>query len=530
MSDSYFSRLQWIQPDYPAGAAVSTLDEAKGVKGVAAETDEAAEAGAATPMERTLWKVGLPIGSTPEARSSPLLEARDLLRAAAEIEHGLLIQYLYAAYSCTKLPIRGTITQIAKEEMGHLISVQNLLLAIGGNPYFGRDHFPTAPSSDETFPFSLTFEPISLDFLAKFIVAESPPLENITDAGLSARVQPIIDAGKGAAHQSINHVGALYVALYWLFKDDDSAPLEWKDYPTDMVLSVHHKLGRIKKDEWHVPDAAFNSKVDLDDLQAENKPGEDWNKSHDEIYVHAVPFLAPGQADRAAILGTLFKIAEQGEGWQQAPSTDEKKSHFVRLLETYEAIKAMPAGTVVALDVPINPSTVAPTASGFIANPEANLWGQIFSARYRIALLKLALSIASRRSLDKGTPDGRKSLISDAIEIEMKSNLKTIALQLIRMRRIGVPADGPESKRAAPPFELPAGSLPNLVGLDPNPKIAEAKAIKELRSVLKDALADSADLVKRVTDLPTNLLDFTAPREILTNIVAADATLRTALG
>ena len=50
----------------------------------------------------------------------------------------------------------------------------------------------------------------------------------------------------------------------------------------------------------------------------------------------------------------------------------------------------------------------------------------------------------------------------DAIEIEMKSNLKTIAQQLTQMRRKGVPADGPESQRAAPPFELPVGSLPNL--------------------------------------------------------------------
>ena len=124
-----------------------------------------------------LSNVGLPTGSTPEARTSPLLEARDLLRAAAEIEHGLLVQYLYAAYCCTKLNIRGPIAQIAKEEMGHMISVQNLILATGAHPYFGREEFPTAATADDVFPFPLTFEPLSLDSLAGYIVAESPDLE-----------------------------------------------------------------------------------------------------------------------------------------------------------------------------------------------------------------------------------------------------------------------------------------------------------------------------------------------------------------
>src|SRR5204863_2080786 len=71
---------------------------------------------------------------------TPAEKAQFLLHAAAEVEHALLVQYLYAAYSLKK---PGDVTDpaqqaalsqwprslrgIAKEEMGHLLTVQNLL-------------------------------------------------------------------------------------------------------------------------------------------------------------------------------------------------------------------------------------------------------------------------------------------------------------------------------------------------------------------------------------------------------------------
>ncbi len=538
MSDPYFRRLQWVLPDVSDGADSAAAQTASVVAAAAEQTvqdkEKARKRAGIAWVERILQTVGLPTGSTEEARSSPLLEARDLLRAASEIEHGLLVQYLYAAYSCTKLTLRRTITQIAKEEMGHLISVQNMLLALGGHPYFGRDEFPIAPDSGEVFPFALTFEPLGLASLAKYVVAESPPLENITDAPLKARVAPIIDVGKGAAMQAINHVGALYIALYWLFKKDDTPPTEaeWKGpYPTDMVLRIHKKLNR---KDWHVDKEAFAPRSDIEDLQADNDK-EDWNRGDEAIFVRAVQFGANGEVDRIPILAALADIAEQGEGWQ--PPDPVKKSHFLRFLETFEALKAIQdsGSALPVLPVPTNTTTVAPAApapapDSFIGNTEANLWARIFNVRYRIALLKLALVVASRRSLDGKTPDGRAALISGAL-VEMMVNLKTLALAVVQMRRTGVPADGPQAKRAAPPFELPKGSLPNLVGLDPDPKVAASKAVAALRQALKDAIAETGNLVKNVTDLPLDLLDTPAPRNFLTDVlVPADQDLLKALG
>jgi len=63
-------------------------------------------------------------------------EAIFLLHIAGEIEHSLMVQYLYAAYSLDAHQVPGNrhenavtwqhaILDIAREEMGHLITVQN---------------------------------------------------------------------------------------------------------------------------------------------------------------------------------------------------------------------------------------------------------------------------------------------------------------------------------------------------------------------------------------------------------------------
>ena len=96
-------------------------------------------------------------------------EAIFWLSAAAEIEHALMVQYLFAAYSIepASLPaennvrrlateIRNTLLQIAREEMGHFISVQNLLHAVGGALHFGRQF---SPFEFAIQPFAYRLEP-----------------------------------------------------------------------------------------------------------------------------------------------------------------------------------------------------------------------------------------------------------------------------------------------------------------------------------------------------------------------------------
>src|SRR5215471_6928098 len=92
--------------------------------------------------------------AAPEA--SFVIEHREaliyMLCEAAELEHGIMCQYLFAAFSLKRradegltadaleavLRWRNVIAHVATEEMLHLALVQNLLSAIGAAPHLAR--------------------------------------------------------------------------------------------------------------------------------------------------------------------------------------------------------------------------------------------------------------------------------------------------------------------------------------------------------------------------------------------------------
>ena len=79
-----------------------------------------------------------------------------VLCQGAELEHGLMCEYLYAAFSLKSTPGPGlsgdqleaverwreVVFTIAREEMLHWAVVQNLLTAVGSAPYVSRPHMP----------------------------------------------------------------------------------------------------------------------------------------------------------------------------------------------------------------------------------------------------------------------------------------------------------------------------------------------------------------------------------------------------
>lgn len=112
----------------------------------------------------------------------------DLLGQAAELEHALCCQYLYAAFALKQDPGEGGVTWeqleyvrrwkgnlllIARQEMVHLATTSNLLTAVGEAPHFWRPDFPT-PST--YYPFNIGFELRRLDeaFLLNAIDFEKP--------------------------------------------------------------------------------------------------------------------------------------------------------------------------------------------------------------------------------------------------------------------------------------------------------------------------------------------------------------------
>ncbi len=112
----------------------------------------------------------------------------DALAVACELEHGLSLQYLFAAFSLKKEADEGLglgehltacrrwageIFFIAAQEMLHLAQASNLLLAIGGAPHLARPNFPQLAG---IYPPGLGWDltAFSPGTLARFIAYESP--------------------------------------------------------------------------------------------------------------------------------------------------------------------------------------------------------------------------------------------------------------------------------------------------------------------------------------------------------------------
>lgn len=114
-------------------------------------------------------------------------QALHALYEAAELEHCLMCTYLYAAFSLktsveegvTALQLEAitrwkhSILQVAIEEMGHLMSVWNITVAVGGAPRVGRVNFPLDPG---LLPAGVVVKlaPFNMATLQHFIYLERP--------------------------------------------------------------------------------------------------------------------------------------------------------------------------------------------------------------------------------------------------------------------------------------------------------------------------------------------------------------------
>lgn len=128
-----------------------------------------------------------------------MIETREhlihVLTEAAQIEHNLLCSYLYAAFSLKRAGERGltpaqaaaverwrkTIVTVALEEMAHLATVNNLLVAVGGAPHFDRANLPLAPGYHPAGVI-VRLTPFTRETLDHFIFLERADHHHLEDA------------------------------------------------------------------------------------------------------------------------------------------------------------------------------------------------------------------------------------------------------------------------------------------------------------------------------------------------------------
>lgn len=375
-----------------------------------------------------------------DAPLAPRDEAVFLLHTAAEIEHALLVEYLYAAFSLGDPSTRadldagqkasaaqwqGELLDIAKQEMGHLATVQNLLHAIGGPLNFEREDFPFRT---EFYPFPFTLEPLTKDSVARYVATEMPDRPQVPAGDQATLDQIVTRATRHNRFVAINRVGPLYEKIAVLFR----TLRDPEDFRFDTADTV-----QADPDEWRAPPAA-------NPLEA--------------------VIVRPVRSKQDA-LDALDLVAKQGE----APAAGAgATSHFRRFFKLYGDFPETndrygPVAWRPALAVPLHPST-RPVAfpddhreAGRITDQRALLWAQLVNLRYRMLLAYLAHSLHVSR---KTHPTCRQNLVdwtfSEMFRLEEISGVNGTPGKLTRL-----PRQAPnlyEQGRwavAGPPFELP---------------------------------------------------------------------------
>ena len=130
-------------------------------------------------------------GGRAEPEAPFVIEHREaliyMLCQAAEVEHGIMCQYLFAACSLKQGEDEGlapeeleavarwrrAIAHVATEEMLHLALVQNVLSAIGAAPHLTRPNLP-APARHYPAGVNLTLVPFGEPALQHFLFLERP--------------------------------------------------------------------------------------------------------------------------------------------------------------------------------------------------------------------------------------------------------------------------------------------------------------------------------------------------------------------
>jgi hypothetical protein len=393
-----------------------------------------------------------------------------LLHIAAEAEHGLMVQYLYAAYSLggpglspSKAATVGkwqkSILEVAKEEMGHLLTVQNLLSLLGAPPNFTRAEtgFEEALS-----PIPFVLSPLTRETVASFTFAEmSTDLEAHLQAGgseISKSLQAFL------AHHQLGSIEEQ--------TEKNASLISKRKLKPQPVSLLYEEIIKVFSDSDAIPDS------DFDEMSYQSQASwDDWGRGYanspklvsatgdvisSQETSHRANVIVMRAATRTEALVALRAISGQGEAvhlrhpfkrinksGEDSSGASGEISHFERFLSIWQKY---PKDWQPCRNLMRNPSTTPSAARHrtIINNAEALDWALLFNIRYRMLLTFLTHSYRLSRAVRPGEPNLRGMVMHRAFG-EMY-NLKTIAGILVQIK---VSEPGERETFAGPPFETP---------------------------------------------------------------------------
>lgn len=233
-----------------------------------------------------------------------------LLTEAAEIEHGLMCCYLYAAYSLKRgeedglapeeaaavARWRSAIVDVAIDEMLHLALASNLLAAIGSTPHLQRQNFPVSPGYHPA-GVVVALAPFDVATMNHFVFLERPEGSDEPDG---AGFEPPAKYERGARADRLVPSAQDYATVGHLYRG--------------IRAGFEHLARELGEARLFVGDAAAQVGPDVAPLDG----------------LVAV-------TDLASALRAVDTIVEQGEGSQ----TNPERSHYRRFVGVRDELVAM---------------------------------------------------------------------------------------------------------------------------------------------------------------------------------------------
>jgi Ferritin-like len=447
------------------------------------------------------------------AEFGPKKFAVSLLRAGAEIEHSLAVQYLYAAYSIdetshaprnyTSLEWKTHLRLVAREEMAHLVTVQNLLLALGQEPHLNRGPLHRAESK---LPLPFKLEPLNQKSLGKFVLFESPTDDQINDADKIVMKEIKLLLGKHGSR--VLRVGSIYAALYWLFLENNDTDPDWP-FPIECVETFKHQY----PNSVHLKDEDF---IPLRKYQDRAAHPTEWGVFERSTHVD-------GASPREIALASLRWIMSQGEG----PNAIED-SHFCRFLKIYREFQENSDSASMVMNVPVNPrikgvkgSRGAGRETGtLITNRRTKLWGALFNLRYQLMLLNVVDSLGESRK----TMAEKRRLFARWAAVEMEF-MKKIGQALPRLELRNQKKKEPSNEK----LEGPGAGAPFQAVFLPDASIERVALRRKILLASGNCISDLRDPVPK-TSRDTNYMPAAAIEpSLLDTIARQDDEMRSAM-
>ena len=385
------------------------------------------------PLSRTLVSrdpdsrghAGLRPGHEPELRIEHRQALIYTLAKAAELEHLIICQYLFAAFSLKRdasegIPgpmvqtVRGwarSLMHIAEQEMLHLALVQNLLTAVGASPHLSRPNFPVPPRA---FParIQIALLPFGEEALRHFAFLERPEF-----------------GAEGAEVEDVEMFAALAQAQALPDVSEDQIGPIVADFETisHLYRSIEDGLGRLAE-----------------------RMGEE------RLFIGPVSAQATGEHFRFPELvavtnlesarAAIETIVEQGEGARG----EWRSSHFGQILNVLDQLVAAKAA-----DPDFDPTR--PILAAHVRPPESGVSVPLISARFTVratdllnASYEVALQLLARYFNHTDESDAQLETLAHAAVYLMEEVISPLG-ELITRLPIGSDYPG---KNAGPTFEL----------------------------------------------------------------------------